>query len=135
MFTGVSEHGKLDEFSNSSPGELVMNIGGNLGKLAGDMIKQTKDHEKIAKAMQKELNSAKLPSGVVKSFDKMFKAQSGLMTNMLKGLDATEKMAKDASNMSGKNDDGLDLQLLKDLERSINQQSDIVKKLIKQASK
>jgi hypothetical protein len=112
-----------------------MNIGGDLGKLAAEMIKQSKDHEKISKTMQKALNDAKLPSSALKSFDKMFKAQSGVMTNMMKGLGATEKMAKEAAGMSSKSEGGLDLQLLKDLERSINQQSDIVKRLIKQASK
>ena len=112
-----------------------MNIGGNLGKITSEMMKQTKENEKVAKALQKELTSAKLPSNTMKNMDKFFKQQFGIMGQMAKSLDQTQKVAKEAEKQDAKGDGGADLQLLKDLERSIAQQGEIVKKLIKNASK
>lgn len=112
-----------------------MNIGGDILKALGGMAKQNKEHDKLAKLFQKELNSAKLPPAVTKNMEKLMKAQSSLVGGMVKSLQDAEKATKDSIDSIVKGDNGTELALLKELEKTINQQGDIVKRLIKQASK
>jgi translation initiation factor 2 beta subunit (eIF-2beta)/eIF-5 len=112
-----------------------MNIGGDIYKALGGLAKHHKEHDKLAKLFQKEINSAKLPPAVAKNMEKLMKTQAGMINGMVKGLQDAEKATKDSIESIVKGDGGAEMALLKELEKTINQQGDIVKRLIKQASK
>ena len=112
-----------------------MNIGGNLSKITSELLKQSKDAEKITNLFQKELSKIDVPPATMKTIQKLAKAQTAAINGMAKGLDTAEKGAKEVLDHIAKSDGGSEMQMLKELEKSINAQGEIVKKLIKNASR